>query len=57
MKIIYWIVLWKAVFIIGVGLFVLLALVVTVGGLFDIRRLFQLLHERHAAYLEENAEE
>lgn len=43
-------------FIIGVGMFFVLAVVVTIGGLFDIRRLFRVLHEQHAEYLKQNAQ-
>ena len=43
----YWIMLWKAVFIIGVGLFSLLAVVVTIGGACDVRKLLATLREEH----------
>lgn len=49
MSISFWIVLWKAVFCIGVGLFAILAVVVTVGGFFDIRELIRALHAEHAS--------
>ncbi len=52
----YWIILWKAVLILGVGLFAALAVVVTIGGALDIRRLFKTLHEDHAKHMAENAE-
>jgi len=57
MSISFWIVLWKAVFIVGVGLFSVLAVVVTIGGMFDIRRLFRTLHKQHRDYLEEKSRE
>ena len=44
----YWILLWKIVLIGGVGLFTALAVVVTIGGALDIRRLFKTLREEHA---------
>lgn len=52
----FWILLWKAVLIGGVGLFAALAVVVTIGGALDIRRLFQTLREEHARYMAENGE-
>ncbi len=48
MPIEFWICLWKIVLIGGVGLFVALAVVVTIGGAFDVRRLFRTLREQHA---------
>lgn len=53
----FWILLWKVVLIGGVGLFAALAVVVTIGGAFDIRRLFKTLHEEHARYTAENEKE
>ena len=44
----YWILLWKFVLIVGVGLFAMLAVVVTIGGAFDIRKLLRTLREEHA---------
>ena len=44
----YWILLWKFVLIAGVGLFAMLAVVVTIGGAFDIRKLLRTLREEHA---------
>ena len=49
----YWIMLWKVVLIVGVGLFAALAIVVTIGGALDIRRLFKTLHEEHARAMAE----
>ena len=43
-----WMLLWKVVLISGISLFAVLAIVVTIGGFFDIRRLFRKLHEQHA---------
>lgn len=43
----YWIMLWKAVFIIGIGLFSVLAVVVTIGGARDVRKLLRSLREEH----------
>ena len=48
MPIEFWICLWKIVLIGGVGLFVALAVVVTIGGAFDVRKLFRTLREEHA---------
>jgi hypothetical protein len=53
----YWILLWKAVLIGGVGLFAALAIVVTIGGAMDIRRLFKTLREEHARSTVENPEQ
>ncbi len=44
----FWILLWKAVFVIAVVLFAALAVVVTVGGAFDVGRLLKTLREEHA---------
>ena len=43
-----WMLLWKIVLIGGVGVFALLAVAVTIGGFFDIRRLFQTLRKQQA---------
>ncbi len=43
-----WILLWKVVLIVGIGLFAILAVVVTIGGFLDVRRLFRMLHQQHA---------
>jgi len=40
-----WELLWKVVFFVGVGLFAALAVTVTIGGIFDIKHLFQLLRQ------------
>ncbi len=50
----FWILLWKAVLIGGVGLFAVLAVVVTIGGAFDIRQLFRTLREEHAQSMAES---
>ncbi len=39
----FWILLWKAVFVVGVGLFAALAVVVAFGGARDIVRLLRTL--------------
>ncbi len=44
----FWVWLWKCVLIVGVGLFAILAVVVTIGGASDIRKLFRTLREEHA---------
>lgn len=43
----FWIVLWKAVLIIGIGLFAALAVGVTIGGARDVRKLLRTLREDH----------
>ena len=43
----FWITLWKIVFIVGVVLFGSLAVWVTIGGFFDIKRLFKTIAESH----------
>ncbi len=50
----FWILLWKAVLIGGVGLFAALAVVVTIGGALDIRQLFRTLREEHAQAMAES---
>jgi len=40
-----WMILWKIVLIGGVGLFALLAIVVTIGGFFDVTKLLKKLRE------------
>ncbi len=57
MDIEYWVILWKVVLVVGVGLFAILAVVVTIGGAIDIRRLFKTLREEHARATAENAKE
>jgi len=48
MSIEFWIYLWMIVLITGIGLFAVLAVVVTIGGAYDIRKLFRTLREEHA---------
>ena len=43
----FWIVLWKIVLIAGVALFAALAVVVSIGGARDIKKLFQQLRDEH----------
>jgi hypothetical protein len=43
----FWILLWKIVLIGGLILFGSLAVWVTIGGFFDIKRLFQRIAESH----------
>ena len=40
-----WMLLWKAVLLLATGCFALLAIIVTIGGAFDMRRLFQKLRD------------
>ena len=49
-----WILLWKIVLIGGTSLFAILAVVVSIGGFFDVRRLFRTLHAQHAEYEKSN---
>ena len=46
MPIDFWIVLWKCVLIGGVGLFAALAVVVTIGGAYDIAKLLRKLKDQ-----------
>jgi hypothetical protein len=39
----FWIILWKTVFVVGVGLFAALAVVVAIGGARDIAKLLHAL--------------
>ena len=48
MSIEFWIGLWTVVLIAGIGLFATLAVVVTIGGAIDVRKLFRTLKEQHA---------
>ena len=43
----FWETLWKIVFFAGVGLFAAMAVLVTVGGMFDIRKLFRRIRRQH----------
>ena len=42
-----WIMLWKIVFVVGVILFAAMAVWVSIGGLFDIKKLFARLAQEH----------
>ena len=42
----FWVVLWKACLIGGLGIFALMAVVVTIGGAADIRRMIEQLREK-----------
>jgi hypothetical protein len=44
----FWIQLWTCVLVGGVIIFVLLAIVISVGGLLDIRSLFRTIERQHA---------
>jgi hypothetical protein len=48
MSIDFWILLWKIVLIAGVTLFALLAICVSIGGFFDVKRLLVVLRQQHA---------
>jgi len=43
----FWILLWKVVLIAGVIMFSGMAVWVTIGGLFDIKRLFTRIEQSH----------
>jgi hypothetical protein len=45
MQLQYWIILWKIVLVGGVGLFGGMAIWVTIGGFYDIKRLFARMAE------------
>jgi hypothetical protein len=40
-----WMLLWEIVFLVTTGCFAVMAVIVTIGGVFDIRRLFQKLRD------------
>jgi len=44
----HWMIFWTIVLVLGMVLFALLAIVVSIGGFFDIRRLFQQLRARQS---------
>ena len=56
MPIQFWVVLWQVLLIVALGLFAALAIVVTIGGAIDIRRLLKTLRDEHARSVAENAE-
>jgi hypothetical protein len=43
----FWMVLWQVLFVLGVGLFAVLAVVVAIGGAFDIANLIRALRSQH----------
>ena len=43
----FWIDLWTITFIVGLGIFAVLAVAVTIGGIGDIRSLFKSIAEQH----------
>ncbi|MBC8354665.1 MAG: hypothetical protein H8E66_21925 [Planctomycetes bacterium] len=40
-----WMLLWKVVLLLSIGCFALMAVIVTIGGAVDVRRLFRRLRE------------
>jgi len=48
MSIEFWIGLWQVVLVAAIALFAALAVVVTIGGAIDVRKLFRTLKEQHA---------
>ena len=52
----FWIMLWKIVLIGGVTMFGLMAVWVTIGGVFDIKRLFARIRASHEEEAKEKAE-
>ncbi len=48
MSIEFWIVSWKVLLLAAIAAFAVLAVVVTLGGFFDILRLLKTLREEHA---------
>ena len=43
----FWIILWKIVFIVGVGAFAIIAIWVTFAGFKDIKSLFATINKEH----------
>ncbi|NLX05937.1 MAG: hypothetical protein GXY33_12425 [Phycisphaerae bacterium] len=43
----FWLNLWTLTLIVGLGLFAVIAIVVAIGGAFDIRSLFRSLNAQH----------
>ena len=41
----FWMILWKAVFIFAIIIFTIMALWVTIGGYFDLKKLFKKLKD------------
>ena len=52
---IFWVTLWKALLIAGMVLFAGTAVVVSIGGLFDIKRLFARIAESHRDQADETS--
>ena len=44
----FWIKLWTVVFVAGLSIFTILAIVVSIGGFFDVRSLFKSIEAQHA---------
>ncbi|MFH1613906.1 MAG: hypothetical protein ABIG61_02325 [Planctomycetota bacterium] len=44
---VFWIVVWTVLLIIGLAVFAVLAVVVTIGGFFDVRSLFRKIDKQH----------
>jgi hypothetical protein len=51
-----WVLLWQVLLVVALVLFTALAIVVTIGGAIDIRRLLKALREEHARSVADNAE-
>ena len=49
MSIQFWIVLWKLVLVAGVAMFAVLAVVVSIGGAMDVRKLLATLRQQQVA--------
>ena len=43
----FWIKLWTIIFVVGLGIFTLLAIAVSIGGYFNIRSLFKSIESQH----------
>ena len=52
---IFWATLWKVLLIAGMVLFAGMAVVVSIGGLFDIKRLFARIAESHREEADETS--
>lgn len=46
----FWLWFWTVVLVAGIGVFAVLAVVVAIGGFFDIRSLFKSIESQHHAH-------
>ena len=45
----FWVYFWTMVLIAAIGIFIALAIAVTIGGVFDLRSMFRTMREHHRA--------